>query len=415
MKHSDKKESRLHYAARLFKNEGLLAVVIRTLEKIQKSRQRTSKHKKHLLLLGDMEDILKADWSSGSSAQRPVAKIKTPCTLAWVMSPPGESSGGHQNIFRFIKGLDSKGYRNYIYLYSTNDHSRLSTIKERIKSFYDLDINNVQWLNAGETIEQGDAVFATGWETAYPVYNAPKNKKKFYFVQDFEPMFYPMGSEYVLAENTYKLGLTGITAGKWLAQKLSADYGMRCLSYDFGSEKKLYSHTNDGHRKEVFFYARPITSRRGFELGLMTLQKFHELNPDYVINLAGWDVSEYDIPFPYVNHKALKLHELSDLYNKCAVGLVISLTNMSLLPLELLTCGTIPVVNEGQNNRLVSDNKYIEYAPPSPDALAKAMDKIVNAKDATDHAKKAAASVNHKGWEASVNKFVNMVEEELHG
>jgi glycosyltransferase involved in cell wall biosynthesis len=218
-----------------------------------------------------------------------------------------------------------------------------------------------------------------------------------------------------LAENTYRLGLTGITAGKWLAQKLDKDYSMKCYSYDFGSEPKLYEFTNDKARKEVFFYARPITSRRGFELGLMTLQKFHEMNPDYTINLAGWDVSEYDIPFPYVNHKALKLEELSDLYNRCAAGLVVSLTNMSLLPLELLACGTIPVVNDGLNNRLVSDNDYIKYADPSPDALARAMDEVVNAKNASKHARTAAGSVKQNGWGTSVEKFTSVLEGELHG
>lgn len=414
MSHKGKKENQFVYAMRLLKNEGLIALTIRVLQKIQKMRHRSTKHKKHLLLLGDMDDILAADWSSKTPKQT-TKKIKTPCTVAWVMSPPGESGGGHQNIFRFIKALDDKGYRNHIYLYSTNDHPKTELVKERIKGFYDLDLKNIEWLVAGKTIEKGEAVFATGWETAYPVFNAPDNKKKFYFVQDFEPLFYPMGSEYVLAENTYRLGLTGITAGNWLAEKLSSDYGMECHSYNFGSEKQLYSHTNDGKRKEVFFYARPITPRRGFELGLMTLQKFHQLNPDYTINLAGWDVSEYEIPFPYVNHKALKLSELSDLYNRCAAGLVISLTNMSLLPLELLACGTIPVVNDGRNNRAVSDNQYIKYAAPSPDALARAMDEVVNAKNAPEHAKKAASSVRRNGWEASVDKFVSTVEEKLHG
>ena len=60
-----------------------------------------------------------------------------------------------------------------------------------------------------------DAVFATGWETAYPVFNDAGDARKCYFVQDFEPLFYPVGSEYVLAENTYRFNFFGITAGKW--------------------------------------------------------------------------------------------------------------------------------------------------------------------------------------------------------
>lgn len=410
----DKPESKLHYAWRLFKNEGVLAVIIRILQKIQKMRNRTGRHKKPLLLLGNDKDILEAEWSGHGYAQ-PKGKVKLPGTIAWVMSPPGESGGGHQNIFRFIKFLDAKGYRNYIYLYSSHDRPSLGKIKDEIKGFYDLELSNVEWLDDDKSVTIGDAVFATGWETAYPVYNSKLNVKKFYFVQDFEPYFYPVGSEYILAENTYKFGLIGITAGKWLAQKLSKEYGMETHYYDFGTELKLYNYVNDQKRKEVFFYARPITARRGFELGIMTLEKFHKMHPDYTINLAGWDVSEYDIPFPYVNHKALKLHELSELYNKCAAALVVSLTNMSLMPLELLSTGAIPVVNDASNNRLVSDNPYIKYAAPSPGALAQAMHEVVTAKDQVEHAKKAAQSVTGNRWADSGAKFIRIIEEQLGG
>jgi glycosyltransferase involved in cell wall biosynthesis len=190
---------------------------------------------------------------------------------------------------------------------------------------------------------------------------------------------------------------------------------MKCEYYEFGADTKVYSVTNKGQRKEVFFYARPITARRGFELGILALKKFHEMHPDYVINLAGWDVSEYDIPFPYVNHKALRISELSDLYNRCAAALVLSLTNMSLLPLELLAAGTIPVVNDAENNRLVSNNPYIKYAQPSPHALAQAMSDVVSKKDLPRYAEKASESVQNVGWEASGKKFVSVVEQELYG
>src|SRR5262249_16339995 len=147
------------------------------------------------------------------------------------------------------------------------------------------------------------------------------------------------------AENTYRMNLHGITAGGWLEHKLSSEYGMKCDHYDFGTDTNLYRFENKKKRKEIFFYARPVTVRRGFELGIMALQLFHQKRPDYTITLAGWDVSEYDIPFPYKNLKTMGLEELSDIYNKCAAGLVISLTNMSLLPLELLSAGVIPVLN----------------------------------------------------------------------
>ncbi len=416
MTQARKKENRGKYMVRLWKTEGTIAVLIRILQKIQKLQRRSTHRKKHLTFLADIDDIINVNWSTDKRPRtESKEKPKKPCTVAWVMSPPGESGGGHQNIFRFIKFLDDQGYKNHIYLYSTTDFPSEKEVQSRIKGFYDLKLENVSWLDTGTDITKGDALFATGWETAYAVFNAKTNAKKFYFVQDFEPLFYPMGSEYILAENTYKFGFTGITAGKWLATKLASDYGMKCHNYDFGSEGSLYAHTNHTKRKEVFFYARPITARRGFELGILALQKFHKMHPDYVINLAGWDVSEYDIPFPYVNHKALKLHELSDLYNRCATALVLSLTNMSLLPLELLSSGVIPVVNEGTNNRMVSDNSYIKYTEASPDSLAQAMHEIITMDNPETYAKKAARSVKNNSWLSAGEKFVKVFEEELYG
>jgi glycosyltransferase involved in cell wall biosynthesis len=211
------------------------------------------------------------------------------------------------------------------------------------------------------------------------------------------------------------MNLFGITAGGWLSQKLRKDYGMDCGHYDFGTDSNLYRFENENKRKEIFFYARPVTQRRGFELGVMALEIFHQKHPEYIINLAGWDVSDYDIPFPYENLKSLSLGELSGLYNRCAAGLVISLTNMSLLPLELLSCGVIPVMNNGDNNTFVSDNSFIKYTEASPGALAAALSEVVTAKDQPERAKKSAASVKALSWENSGRQFEEILERQLNG
>ena len=174
---------------------------------------------------------------------------------------------------------------------------------------------------------------------------------------------------------------------------------MQTKHYEFGSEKGLYSYKNDKKRKEIFFYARPVTARRGFELGIMALAIVAKELPDYTITLAGWDVSNYEIPFKYQNLKTLPLEALNDVYNNCSAALVISLTNMSLLPLELLACGTIPIVNKGENNQMVSNNPYIQYAEPAPAALAEAIVETVKRKDIVEYAKKAAKSVHSADWQ----------------
>lgn len=398
---------------RIIERDGLITFGIRVLQKIQRRQQRKSSNRKHeMLFLVKSDDILKADWSIHPYVSTQPVK-NPPFTLNWVISPPGRGSGGHQNIFRFIRFLEQSGHTCRVYLYSNRHFPSLREVNNVLSHSYPLTRAPITWYKG--TMEPSDAIFATGWETAYPVFNDPSTARRFYFIQDFEPSFYPLGSEYIFAENTYRFNFFGVTAGGWLASKLSSEYGMRCDHYDFGVEKELYRFENADERKEIFFYARPVTTRRGFELGVMALERFHTEHPDYTITMAGWDVSDYAIPFPYKNLKSLPLRSLSRVYNRCAAALVISLTNMSLLPLELLACGIIPVVTDGENNRKVSNNPFIRYAHPSPDALAQALHTIVSTKNLPDVARQASESVSKTTWDEAGKKFEAILTKELHG
>lgn len=97
------------------------------------------------------------------------------------------------------------------------------------------------------------------------------------------------------------------------------------------------------------------------------------------------------------------------------MALVISLTNMSLLPLELLAAGVIPVMNAGQNNSMVSSNPYIRYATASPHSLASALKEEAERQNLADHSEKAASSVKDLSWQSSCDKFEQIIEKQLNG
>ncbi len=396
-------------ASRIAKNEGVPTLAVKGLKKVHATIIPGAKTKHHLHTLVSYEDAQRADWSKKRQWKKPVKKDSY--TVNWVMSPPGKGSGGHQNLFRFIRFLEQAGHTCRIYLYSTFDKRSIAEVNEVLKDSYAKINASIEWLD-GEMAE-ADAIFATGWETAYPVFLSKSDAQRFYFVQDYEPYFYPTGSESILAENTYRFNFFGVTAGGWLANKLRSDFKMETDHFDFGADTAFYENINKEQRKEIFFYARPVTPRRGFEIGIMALDLFHQKHPEYTINLAGWDVSDYDIPFPFKNLSSLPLSDLPGLYNCCSVALVMSLTNMSLLPLELMACGVIPVVNDGDNNRQVSDNKYIEYVANNPQALADRLSEVVSRKDLLAHSQKASDSPANQNWDASGAKFVQIVERKL--
>jgi glycosyltransferase involved in cell wall biosynthesis len=393
---------------------GFLIVCLQFLQKhTRKSKSSISNSQGKIYTKARYKDIISSDIFTVRKKWQGTDKKKL--TFNWIMPPPGKGSGGHLNIFRFIEFLEKAGHECRIYMYVSGVHGPVSGVRAIMGDSYPKlkATSSMRWLDEDNTMEQADGIFATSWETAYASFNTKIEAKRFYFVQDFEPYFYPVGSFYSFAENTYKLGFFGVTAGGWLSKKLREEYGMKTAHYNFGCDKSMYTYVNSDKRKEILFYVRPYTERRGFETGVMALDLFHKKHPDFKINLVGWDVSEYDIPFPYTNLKTLELNQLNELYNRCAAGLVMSFTNMSLLPLELLGSGSIPVVNKADNNVLVSNNPYIAYAENDPVSLARVLSETVSRDNLPAYASEASESVEGTTWEDAGRTFLSIIEEEI--
>lgn len=399
---------------RILRTDGIGAVSLRAARKIQSGlvTQRIS-------MLVEARDAVAVDWTVIPDHHRnPPTVDSGSVEIAWLMSPPGKESGGHQNLFRFIDFAERAGHHCTIYLYHAAGTPELEDLRQMLAQTdaYAKVSAEIRIYDRDTGVDAStQAIFATGWETAYPVFLDRTEARRFYFIQDYEASFYPLGSESLLAENTYRFGFHGISAGGWLAKKLHDEYGMTMDHFDFAVDKSRYHVTNLGPRHEVFFYARPVTSRRAFEFGLLVLEEFARLEPDVVINLAGWDVSNWEIPFAYTNLASLEISQLNEVYNRCAAGLVLSLSNMSLLPLELISSGVAPVVNDAPNNRLVSDNPNIEYVPLSPKRIAERMAEVLRRDDAVERSRAMSASVAKIDWEDSGTQFTDAFERAMRG
>ena len=287
----------------------------------------------------------------------------------WVIPDLNIGSGGHMNIFRFITQLEDMGLHNRIYLFGSKRFASDLEFQEFLKEHYNTTLSNpnIESFNNVDRIKYAQATIATGWQTAYFVRKFNNTNEKFYFVQDFEPSFFPMGSEYLLAENTYRFGFRGITAGDWLKDKLNKEYGMETDSFQFSYDKELYQRKEKrDSTNRLFFYARPVTPRRAFELGLLALIELHKRVSDIEVIFAGWDVSNYEIPFKHLNAGSVRLEELSDLYAQCDMCLVLSTTNLSLLPLEIMASNSVVVCSRGSNNEWMLNDEnsiLVSYDP----------------------------------------------------
>jgi SAM-dependent methyltransferase/glycosyltransferase involved in cell wall biosynthesis len=319
---------------------------------------------------------LSTPWTPGqvnSSNRAPIDTARP--WLNWVIPTIGES-GGFRTIFRMVEALSQEGFQQRIYEMPLAHRPRLpEELGALIRKQFGVTLRHVS--SDFENMEPADITFATSWHTAYPVLTANDGGRKFYLVQDFEPLFLPVGSESVLAENTYRFGFTGVTAGRWLCGKLESEYGMECDYFDLAVDPTVYHPKSRGPRRKIFFYARPATPRRGFDLGVRALEIFHERHPDYQVVMAGGEISGGRLPFPVKNGGYLNEEQLNDLYNQSAAALVISLTNCSLLPLEIMATGCPVVTTAGPNNEEVMPPNSAIFAQASPDCLAAALEEAV--------------------------------------
>lgn len=365
--------------------------------------------KQPIEVMASVDDIMKADYIN-NPYKKPGPKRKKKLKISWVLSPISRGSGGQNTITRFARHLQKSGHDVTFYIYEGIHPQSKTEAKEILRDSFNIDVK----VKKIAEYEESDALIATGWETAYPVFNIETDAHKFYFVQDFEPYFYGLGSKAVLAENTYKMNFYGITAGRWLTKKVT-EYGMKADYFDFGADMDIYRMKEGAKKqKKICFYARPVTERRAFELGVIALEKFHKTHPEYAIEFFGWDVSNYQIPFPYVNRGILSHKDVARLYQESEACLVLSLTNVSLLPLELLAAGCIPVMNEGENNSLVlGENKYIKYTSASPIELARGLCDIVERKDINTYARRASDSVKDLSWDDSYKKVEKILCREI--
>lgn len=332
-------------------------------------------------------------------------------TINWIIPDFRVGSGGHINIFRLISHLEKQGYCCRIVIVGHTHFLSENDARDAIRThFFPIEAK----VSIGSaSMKPAMFTIATSWQTAYTVHNFKATQYRCYFVQDYEPYFYAHGSDYYFAEATYRLGLYGITAGDWLANKLAAEFGMQTTSMGFSYDHTLYypRTRNDLGKRRVFFYARAVTPRRGFELGILALSKVADRFPDIEFVLAGWDSSSYRIPFKHIDAGNIPVNKLPDIYSQCDLALVLSLTNLSLLPLELMACGCPVVSNKGENVEWLLNEANAAFADTTPDAISKEIIDLLSNEDRRKKLARAAADfARTTSWEAESEKVISALQ-----
>lgn len=302
--------------------------------------------------------------------------------LEWIVPQFDAGGGGHAIIFRLAAELGRRGHRNRFWVLPGDRYANAEEIRQGMRRLYDCDADTEVLDPSNVDLVSGDVCIATAWSTAYYARAVKAVRKRCYLILDFEAAFFPVGTEALVAENTYRFPLDPIPSSRWLARKLESYYKRALTPFVLPIDHGVYVQ-GKGERTpdSVVFYLREKTPRRCAELGLLALEIVAYRRPSLVVHCIGQPAVGRKLPFYAVQHGLVAPSHLADLYGKAKVGFVMSPTNHSLVSIEMMACG-LPVVElDYEPSQLDFPTESVTLAGIDPRAMADAIERLLDDKD----------------------------------
>lgn len=344
-----------------------------------------TKHIDQMLEHDDYEVVARI-WKDGPAPLlEPVPGMaeKERLRLALVIPPFAKGSGGHNTLFQIFSRLERRGHACSVWLADYHSLARdllPGVLRHDINEFFASFDGPVY--KGFDAWQGADVAIATGWQTVHATLRLDQTRARAYLVNDHEPEFYAVSTEYALAEDTYRRGMHCIAASPWLRDLLIERYGTTADAFQLGVEGDTYHPLPVKRRNDtVVYYARHSTPRRAVPIGLMALTELYRRRPDTRIVLFGTD-SPLHAAFPYEHLGVLTPSQLARLYAEATAGLCLSLTNFSLMPKEMLACGLPCVELAGVSaESIFGEDGPLDLAPLDPVAIADALERLLDDRD----------------------------------
>ncbi len=264
-----------------------------------------------------------------------------------------------------------------------------------------------------------DLIVASSWDTVAYAKKLPGYRM--YFVQDYEPYFYNFGELFLLAKKTYEQGLHTVSLGAWNKKMIEREcqpiapvdvieFPYEAKEYTF-LQKDFQSYKN---KKEftlavyLKFYGKRLPCIIPYmlsETAKLLKQKGIQLNVCYF-----GEAGSFKAPGGK-NLGMLSKEELRKLYYQADFGMVASMSNISLVPYEMLAAG-LPVIE-------FADGTFKEFFPEgsatlvgiSAKELAEQLLLMIREPNQLENQIKTAHQyMRGLSWEKSAAQFAEIIE-----
>ena len=346
------------------------------------------------------------------------------------------ASGGIDVVYKYVEllikhGHDVRVYKELkarnMYRYSSSiknwAHQMYCTIKAVVlKNGNRHDEDCFVWHITDDTVRRADVVIATAWPTAFAVNELSSTAgNKYYFIQDYEPYFNLYGESYIMAQKSYEVGYHMVSLGKWNKHMIEKECNINSrLDYiTFPYEGKEY------FAKERNFDEYKIKKEFNFAVYIKDVGKRAPYLIQYLLTKLKKDFSEEGITLNikyYGEDKNFKCEggenigklsksELLNLYNTSDFGLVASLTNISLVPYEMLATG-LPVIEfkEGTFEYFFPEDTAIITSFDYNDFYNQVKEAINNTDKLKEMNKNSMKFLKELSWEKTTDEFIEILD-----
>ena len=335
--------------------------------------------------------------------------LRVAVVVPWLL----KGSGGHNTILNLVRQLEERGHELSLWVHDPAGRHSSDDVSALVAQWFGGMRGAVRlgfggWAGA-------DVVVATGWQTVHRVLMLEDCRARAYLVQDHEPDFYPESAERRWADETYRLGLHCITAGRWLRDLVVQNYGATASWFELGVDRSVYAPRQVARAEDVVLaYSRTTTPRRGVPLVLLALAEVKRRRPDLRIELFG-DPRGTPRQLEAVDLGVLDRGALAEAYSRAAVGVVLSLTNYSLIAQEMLACGLPCVEADTPSTRAAfGADGPVELAPVSVRGVADTVERLLADAALRERRRKSGlVFVEQRTWEAAAEQFEGGLREAL--
>ena len=345
-----------------------------------------------------------------NTAPSKVAKI------AFIVNGILRNAGGSTTILRIGTRLAQRGYEvSYLnYSYQTPAEA------QRNAAF-----NLAGYLGSFEDCDQAssdayDVIIATAWDSFYRL--ARFTGYKMYFVQDYEPYLANGYEQFLLAKATYELGAHIVSLGEWnlkqIRRECVTDSILDHVSFPYEPGEYSVDHFRNyrSYRGKKKIRIAVFLKEEGkripdiiqiilLKAGAVLKQKGIELEPVF------FGVRNTYVTMLGKNLGSLSKENLRKLYQKSDFGMCASMTNISLVPFEMIAMG-LPLIEFRQGS-------FTDFMPEEAAILVDydyrtLADKITEYMEEPEKLEKMAeiayASIKDLSWDKTGEEFIRILE-----